>query len=564
MVTAAPALDAATPADAASTSRKGKEKAAPPAREFSATKYAETHGIWWFAQKNQFWKRGTGGEWMRLTEGNLRQELEADGLRSGTLADPTGEVEKVLIITRNQRQLDGVMELAGHFAGVEMIGRNRVLVPRGPRFLTPRKGDWPLIAKLMENLFCLPVDGPEQPVSWQIPVKKKARDHALEAAVWKLLCHEMDIDGAVQWVFDQRLVVYVWLRLTLEIFRRREPRPGHAPEYTARRNGQALAMAGPKDGGKSLLFSFILTPLLGGRMANAAKFLTGQTQFNGNLFGSELLILSDTPLSQKMDDRNALGDGIRMVVGEQWHAWEGKGKDAMDQLDPIWRLVIAMNDDANNLRTLPPFNVEGVPDKITLLHTCSRDMPVRTTTTQEYMDFGEALVAELPAFLHYLEHELVIPDCLTGGRFGMITVHAPDLMQELFEESETGRLLELLSLARWVPDEATGHRYDLWRYVHRMHSGGSVKYGEVKMVSAGGEMVPAWWEGSAVDLKHLLTADGKKDTECTLHREASDLFKFHRPERLLARLAKEEPLRVEPHRTKSARLWRIGPPPSAA
>ena len=512
-----------------------------------AGEYVDRKGIWWLAKGNQFWMRGPDNRWMMLNEGAMSRWLESDGLRCGTAAEPIAEVERVMLFTQGNRQLAGVMNLAGHVSGVEEIRGARILIKEGPALLEPRKGEWPLVARLMENLFCLELENGEQPAAFRLLEDGVGgtRNVEKEAAVWAVLCRQMKLTGedAEGWYFDQRVVVYAWLKLSLEVYYARA-----AGNLKAMRNGQALAIAGPPKGGKSLLFSYVIAPILGNRMSNAAKFLQGKTQFNGNLFGSELLLLSDTPLSTKMEDRNTLGDGIKMIAAEQWHAGEQKGKDAIDQLNPIWRLLIGLNDDEQNIRTLPPFSVEGVGDKIHLLHAWKRPMPVPTTTLAEYLAFGEALSKELPAFVHWLMHEFEIPEPMRGSRFGMITIQSPDLMRAMFEESPSGEMMDLISAARWQHE---GRRLSLWQYAQACTDDNITSAGEAHV--CGG--LPVLWIGGAMDLKHSLCADN-----CSVHREAQGLFKFHKPERLLGRLAKEETSRVKQYRTNTARLWKISVP----
>lgn len=519
---------------------------------FDVMLFVRQRNIWWLGGKGSgYFMPGPDGRWMQLNRQELVLWLQAEGLPVGSPNEPIREVERVLLCVQGHRQLSGVMNLAGHMPGVEIIRGARVLIREGPALLTPVRGDFPLITRLMEGLFCLPLETGGMPAAWRLLLRGD-RNHDLERQVWQVLCREVpavesEPDGKKRWVFDQRAVVFAWLKLALEVYYRRA-----AGELEAKRNGQALAIAGPPQGGKSLFFSYVVAPLLGNRMSSAAKYLTGKTSFNANLFQSELLVLSDTPLSNKMEDRNTLGDGIKNVVAEQWHAWEGKGKDAVDQLDPIWRLIIGLNDDQNNIRTLPPFSVEGVGDKIHLLHASSGEMPMPTTTLDEYLAFGRALARELPAFAHYLMHEYVIPAPLLGSRFGMITIQSPDLMREMFEESPSGELLELLDMARWT---AGGEEYAYWQWVDRMVDGGNSAHGKVECLRVQGDQVPICWQGSALDLKHLLTEDA-----CNVHREAQQLFKFNKPERLLGRLAKEESTRVKQHRTNLQRQWRISVP----
>lgn len=277
-------------------------------------------------------------------------------------------------------------------------------------------------------------------------------------------------------------------------------------------------------------------------MAKPDDFLTGSTNFNSELFASEHLAMGDSPLSTKMEDRLRFGEFIKMIVAEQWHRFHPKGRDAMI-VNPVWRLSISINDDQDNLRSLPPIK-EGVADKIHLLHANAAEMPMKTTTLDEYRAFGRRLEEELPAFAHWLMNEFQLPECLESGRFGMISIQAPDLMRELFEDSPSGEFLELLDAARW---EIMGERVSLWRWVASRAD--EVKHGDV-------DAAEAVWTGSAHELKALLTSE-----ECSVSGDIRGMLKMQRIDRILGRLKKEEPLRVEQHRTKTARLWRIARPP---
>ena len=64
--------------------------------------------------------------------------------------------------------------------------------------------------------------------------------------------------------------------------------------------GQAIYIAGGAGSGKSFLSSRIIAPLFGGR-SEATDYLTGQSRFNKDLFGSGIWYVDDaTPL---MDSR---------------------------------------------------------------------------------------------------------------------------------------------------------------------------------------------------------------------------------------------------------------------
>ena len=351
--------------------------------DFDPGYWADKWQIWWLNERGggYFMPDPQRGEWMCLTESNLERWLQYYGLAKGNSMEPIRDVERVLLWVQSNRKLDAVLNIAGHRAGVVSVRTLKVLVRKGPNLMPQMPGDWSMLRKMMEGFFHLPIDGPEMPSAFKVYLKGTDRDHKRELAIWKTLIREVEYceDPAHEypvvekrWVFDQTPIFYGWLKLALEVYYRR------AAGEDVMRNGQGLVIAGKPDGGKSLLQQYIITPLLGGRMAKPDDFLTGSTNFNSELFASEHLAMGDSPLSTKMEDRLRFGEFIKMIVAEQWHRFHPKGRDAMI-VNPVWRLSISINDDQDNLRSLPPIK-EGVADKIHLLHANAAEMPMKTTT----------------------------------------------------------------------------------------------------------------------------------------------------------------------------------------
>lgn len=516
---------------------RGDGKTALPA--FDPGYYAEKANIWWMNDKGGgYYVPDGAGNWMVLAKRDLELRLVQDyGLGCGTRDNPLGQVERVWLWVQGHRQLDLAMSIAGHSSGVEMIRGNRVLVQRGPDLLDPVKGDWEMLKKMLNGLLRLRLEDGVMPPWFRVYVPGKERDGAVDREVWEALVSEDDEGG---WWLDQGVILYSWLKLAMEVYYRR------AAGEDVSRNGQALVIAGPPAGGKSLLQQYVITPLLGGRMGKPEGVLTGKTDFNKELFAAEHLAVADAPLSQKMEDRLKLGEFIKLHVAEQWHRYHPKGKDAII-VPPVWRMSISINDDNDNIRSLPPMK-DGVADKIHLLHVQAVAMPMPTTTLDEYALFGKRLKEDLPGMAWWLMKEFEVPAVLQGGRFGMLSFQTPDLMREMYEDSPAGMLMTLLDGARF---SLGGVRVDWWTWAAGLD--GLAACGVVSQVRLkSGAHVPPVWQGSAAELKEGLCRD-----ECSSCYDARVIFKFHRVEQLLKRLVKEEALRVENYRTAEARLWRI-------
>src|SRR5204862_7823749 len=93
--------------------------------------------------------------------------------------------------------------------------------------------------------------------------------------------------------YDQLSYGFAWLKVAYEALRAGVWRPG-----------PALALAGPRNCGKSLLQQLI-TLILGGRSAKPYRYMRGGTEFNADLFGAEHLCIEDEHCSTDIRSRNA-------------------------------------------------------------------------------------------------------------------------------------------------------------------------------------------------------------------------------------------------------------------
>jgi hypothetical protein len=105
------------------------------------------------ARKN-FWIPDRRGEWIEVTESSLRRHLKASGISPECgRNDLVSELDAAL----NDIQLDCSVAyagpLAGHRKGISESLGNRILITSSPKIVEPKRGDFPLITKLLENLF---------------------------------------------------------------------------------------------------------------------------------------------------------------------------------------------------------------------------------------------------------------------------------------------------------------------------------------------------------------------------------------------------------------------------
>src|SRR5262249_29583083 len=131
---------------------------------------------------------------------------------------------------------------------------------------------------------------------------------------------------------DQRPYVYAWLKFAVEALWAGQRRPG-----------PVLILPGPRDCGKSLLQN-LTTELLGGRVKKPYRYMSGRTDFNGELFEAEHLMIEDEAPSTDLRSRRAFGTHIKSFAVNETHSCHAKNKQALT-LKPFWRVTISLNDE---------------------------------------------------------------------------------------------------------------------------------------------------------------------------------------------------------------------------
>ena len=176
-----------------------------------------------------------------------------------------------------------------------------------------------------------------------------------------------------------------------------------------------------------------MTGILGGAFVDPTQYMTSVTSFNSDLFAAPHQLIADSLHSNDPKTRAILENAIKMVSANHGQRIHGKGKEALNQIDPFWRLTVSLNDDGPGLSVLP--RPDGsMADKM-LLFRASRpdDMPY----TDEEMKtlYVPAIKNAIPAFVYYLLYEHRIRPELKTDRAGIVPYQHPDLVAELVAES---------------------------------------------------------------------------------------------------------------------------------
>lgn len=412
-------------------------------------------------RKEYLLKNGRG-VWLRLTEAQFRKELASRGYRTKAGDGETvSAVDAYIIDIRDRNDVVFSGLLAGHSAGFYEMGAHRMLVTSSPRIIEPKPGQFATLFKFLSGLF--------------------------------------DEKGLRQLDY-----VIGWLKVGYEALRGGTRRPG-----------QALAIAGPHNCGKSV-FQAIVTEIFGGRYARPFQFMMGLTQFNSDLFEAEHLLMEDEQSSTDIRARRNFGSQIKQVTVVDSQRYHAKNCPALS-LKPFWRLTISLNDETENLMVLPPLD-DSLEDKMIILRAHRSPMPMPTETQEQRQAFWARLTMELPAFLDWLLG-WEIPEGMRSQRFGVAHFHHPAILAAVDALSPEARLLSIID--------------------------GAIFVGRITA-----------WEGTADGLEKELT---DRDSEVSF--EARRLFTFNTACGVyLGRLAKKHPGRFQHTRGGDCRSWTIHPP----
>lgn len=361
---------------------------------------------------NRFWVRGEAGErgirYEPKSERQLVRWLKSHGLRSGLTKEELqagivmAPIEEAVFEIEHQRAVDLAGPFAGWHAGPQMNSGRRILVTESPRLIDPLppaedapaledgtcKG-WPLIGEFLKTR----LHGPD--------------------------------------VVDQRPYHFGWLQRSVRSLRAGTPLRGHA-----------VLFAGDVDCGKSLWIA-VLQAIFGGRVARPLKYIFGESNFNSELFFAPLLLIDDEGAKTQIADRKLLAARVKQMVAVSGASCEGKGKDAIE-LHTFMRPVFATNLEEQNLLVFPPID-NDLADKVQLFKMHGGEWPWAhllegVSSEQREAVIWQALSAEIPYFLYWLEHEFELPADYYADRFGVKEWHHPEILEGIDFLSPEARL----------------------------------------------------------------------------------------------------------------------------
>lgn len=364
------------------------------AQTFSPRAVVERLNVWKVNGKDCYLQMPKEGEQTTdsvpiLNDTHLKRELRLERIWPTAISKsaPWSQQDIVIRYIVQNRRVEFAGSLAGYRTGIHMVAGQRMAITGSYRLIEPVEGEWPLINAFLDRFS----------------------------------------RGAV----DQRPYFLAWLKQAVTSLRAGERRPGHM-----------LVLTGGTNSGKSFTQEYLITPLLGGRAADPRRYLVGESQFSGQIFGCEHLMMQELPSALDKTSRSMLSENLKQLIANDSMSLRAMYQEAVT-VTPFRRVTLSMNDNVEKLQALPSLTSDFA-DKIIILILAGEPMPMPTHTDEQREAFRVALAAELPAFVHYLLN-WEVPAELTAGehaaRFGLNAWQNPEIANAMFEMEPESKLL---------------------------------------------------------------------------------------------------------------------------
>jgi hypothetical protein len=319
---------------------------------FDSSLFTKKAAAYFFPSRHCYCLAETDGCYQIRSITEFRRDLRQVYQIPKKLHDP------IITYIDHNRVVDYVGPIAGHRAGLHFFNNKRLLVTKGPILIEARPGDWPLLQSIFDSM--LPS--------------------------------------------DQRPYFYGWLKVGRQALLEQNLRPA-----------QSLVLCGPKNSGKSFTQEFVITALLGGRVARPYSWMSGATSFNSDLIGAEHWQLDDEAAPEDFKVRRAIAAQIKQIASSQV-IWSHKKGEEATALPVFRRLTISCNEDDHSLSVLPPLD-ETLESKVILCHTQNSTL-LWPATNRERQQLIMKAQSEFSAFADFLDH-YEIPSGLTDQRYGI-------------------------------------------------------------------------------------------------------------------------------------------------
>ena len=264
--------------------------------------------------------------------------------------------------------------------------------------------------------------------------------------------------------------------------------------------------------------------------------------------------------SAKLHDRVQFAQKLKGLVVNDNHRWRGLYRGALT-VTPKFRVSQSFNIDPDAVRFFPPLTPD-FRDKVILLKVHNRPLPMPTGTPAERRAFREKIQEQLPAYIHYLLHELKLDPSLKNERFGVKEFADLEVRSMLWDDSPAAEFLELIDETELTIEREAGHanRRSIFHTPCGYTAEAAVAEYEFKQAGTPARQLVEiarrenrrLWIGRYAQLQDIL-----EHPTSNRQRVAGKLIHHNSVARMLGRLSQDQPHRVAMHRTPSERLWVI-------
>jgi Family of unknown function (DUF5906) len=248
---------------------------------------------------------------------------------------------------------------------------------------------------------------------------------------------------------EQLPYLLAWIKLAIASVEtgRKRILSGKYPRF---RISQALSIVGGVGDGKTVC-AMLLTKLIAGVNAtagNPAQAAQGGTSFNEDLSEKMVHVLDDEGGQVDYASRRKFGEAIKRSVATHEKRIHGKNKKPIT-LEPFCRTILLLNDELSDLQILPPLD-GSLGDKFLILKTVGKGF---REPGGDYETRLDTLIDGIPDFLGALS-QWQIPAAIKDERYGVVSYHNPDVVQQVSElggEEFIVSLLKELAKTPWAP-----------------------------------------------------------------------------------------------------------------
>lgn len=205
------------------------------------------------------------------------------------------------------------------------------------------------------------------------------------------------------------------------------------------RPGQAIFLLGPPGIGKGFTSHEIIGKAMGG-FSDASAFLVNGDTFGSENFHKPVLCVDDESPGGNSAIQERFGAMVKKSVANQEFRYHCKFQ-VPTTVEWSGRVIVTVNLDYNSTRIMVPMDSSNL-DKICIFR-CSSDEAIKNLFPERYT-LQAQMQSELPAYLFDLVN-WEPPDWIArDGRFGFVSYHDPELLDQTHQTSRAAPLKEML------------------------------------------------------------------------------------------------------------------------